>query len=148
MATRISKRTLFFPLFVSLLPLLLLTGCSSGPKRPLFYYGSYMKPVSKVQSDRDTNECMALARQAGVRENRDGEVGKKTASGALLGGIAAGTWSLIRGDGGENMVAGAVAGGATGAAKGALDSNEQNPTFRRYVERCLADRGYQVIGWE
>ena len=93
-------------------------------------------------------QCMALARQAGVSETKDGEVGKKAASGALLGGIAAGTWGLIRGDGGERMAAGAVAGGATGATKGVIDSYEQNPTFRRYVERCLADRGYQVIGWE
>ena len=131
-----------------ILVLLLLTACASGPERPVFYYGSYIEPVDRAESTRDTNECMALARQAGVRENRDGNVGNRAASGALLGGIAAGAWSLIRGNGGENVVAGAVAGGATGTAKGMLESNEQSPTFRRYVEHCLEDRGYRVIGWE
>jgi len=131
-----------------LLLLLFLTGCASAPKQPIFYYGSYSEPASKAQSDLDTQDCMALARQAGVRENRDGQVGKKAASGALIGGIAAGAWGLVRGDGGERLLAGAVAGGATGAAKGAIDSNEQNPTFRKYVERCLGERGYEVIGWE
>ncbi|MCP5406319.1 MAG: cell envelope biogenesis protein OmpA [Chromatiaceae bacterium] len=138
--------------FPSLLLLLLLplslAGCASGPKRPLFYFSSHEQPVSKVQSDWDTDQCMALARQAGVAENRDGEVGRKAASGALLGGIAAGAWSLVRGGGGENLLAGAVAGGATGAAKGAIDSTEQSPIFRRYVERCLRERGYDVIGWK
>lgn len=130
-----------------LLLLLLLAGCATDSKRPLFYFGSYQVPVSKAQSERDTNECMALARQAGVPENRDGEVAKKAASGTLLGGIAAGAWSLVRGNGSENMLAGAVAGGATGAAKGAIDSTEQSPIFRKYVERCLRERGYDVIGW-
>lgn len=146
MLSAISRR---FSLPLSLaLQMLLLAGCATAPPRPLFYFGSYEEPVSKVQSDRDTDECMALARQAGVQENRDGQVGRKAASGALLGGIAAGAWSLIRGNGGDTVVAGAVAGGATGAAKGAIDSTEQNPIFRRYVERCLRERGYDVIGWK
>lgn len=143
----VTNRSLFSSLMLGLCLLMLLTACASGAKRPLFYYSSYMEPVDKARSDQDTDECMALARQAGVRENRDGEIGRSAATGAVLGGIAAGAWSLIRGNGGENLVAGAVAGGATGAAKGAIDSTEQNPTFRRYVERCLGERGYDVIGW-
>ncbi|MCP5416149.1 MAG: cell envelope biogenesis protein OmpA [Chromatiaceae bacterium] len=133
--------------FSQLLLILLLVGCAATEKRPLFYYGSYQHPVSKGQSDRDTNECMALARRAGVAENRDGEIGRKAATGAVLGGIAAGAWSLVRGHGGDTLLAGAVAGGATGAAKGAIDATEQSPIFRKYVERCLAERGYEVIGW-
>lgn len=147
MAT-VTNRSLFSSLAVVLCLLSLLTACASGAKRPLFYYSSYSEPVDKAQSDLDTDECMAMARQAGVREHRDGQVGKNAATGAVLGGIAAGAWSLIRGNGGESLVAGAVAGGATGAAKGAIDSTGQNPTFRRYVERCLGERGYDVIGWD
>jgi len=26
--------------------------------------------------------------------------------------------------------------------------NRPNPTFQGFVQRCLAERGYEVIGWE
>lgn len=135
-------------LSVSLLLPLLLLACAGGQKRPIFYQSSYEVPLDRAQLDQDVDACFAAARNAGVQERRDGEIGRKSASGALLGGVAAGAWGLIRGDGGERLLAGAVAGGATGAAKGAIDSTEQNPVFRRYVERCLRDLGYEVIGWQ
>ena len=133
---------------VALLFTVLLAGCASGPERPIFYQSSYEAPVDQARADRDIDDCMAAARRAGVSEQRDGEIGKKSASGALIGGVAAGAWGLVRGDAGERLLAGAVAGGATGATKGAIDSTKMNPTFKRYVERCLRDLGYEVIGWE
>ncbi len=91
---------------------------------------------------------MALARDSDVSENQDGEVGKKAVKGAAVGGIASGVWGLFRGDAGERAVAGAAAGAATGAVGGAFQSAELNPTFKRFVQRCLSERGYEVIGWE
>ena len=35
-----------------------------------------------------------------------------------------------------------------GGVKGAMDSTELNPTFKQFVQRCLRERGYEVIGWE
>jgi len=134
--------------FCCLLILLLAASCSSGPKRPVFYPNSHIQQVGQSQAERDTNDCMALADSYGVSRTKDGEVGTKTTTGALIGGVSAGAWGLVRGDAAERAAAGAVAGGAAGAVKGGVDSTHISPTFKRFVQRCLSDRGYDVIGWE
>ncbi|MBT8429403.1 MAG: hypothetical protein KJN79_05775 [Gammaproteobacteria bacterium] len=131
-----------------LLALFLLGACSSGPKRPVFYPNSHIKQVGQYQAQRDTDECMALADSYDVNRTRDGEVGTKAASGALIGGAGAGAWGIVRGDAGERALAGAVAGGTVGAVKGGFDSRRISPIFQRFVQQCLRDRGYQVIGWQ
>ncbi|HEB96327.1 MAG TPA: hypothetical protein ENI96_07840 [Sedimenticola thiotaurini] len=131
-----------------LLALLLLGACSGSPKRPVFYPNAHSRSVDRAQMDRDIDLCMAQARDAGVQQNKDGEVGRKAVGGAAIGGVSAGAWGLVRGDAGERALAGALAGAAGGGVAGALDSTRLNPTFKRFVERCLRDRGYEVIGWE
>jgi uncharacterized membrane protein len=91
---------------------------------------------------------MALADSYSVSRTRDGEVATKATSGALIGGASAGAWGIVRGDAGERALAGALAGGSAGAVKGGVDSTRINPTFQRFVNQCLSERGYQVIGWE
>jgi uncharacterized membrane protein len=138
-----------FPRFLAaLLVVFLLGACSSGPKRPVFYPNSHIKQVGQYQAQRDTDDCMALADSYNVDRTRDGEVGTKAASGALIGGAGAGAWGLVRGDGGERALAGAVAGGTVGAVKGGFESRRISPIFQKFVQQCLRDRGYQVIGWQ
>lgn len=126
----------------------LLSACSSAPTRPLFYPNSHMQQVGKAQAQRDTDACMQMASDSGVAANKDGKVGEKAAKGAVIGGIGSAAWGLVRGDAGERALAGAAAGLATGAAVGGFESAETNPTYQRFVERCLRERGYDVIGWE
>jgi uncharacterized protein YcfJ len=128
--------------------LLLLGGCSTAPSRPLFYPNDHMQQVGKVQAQRDTDACLQMAADNGVAANKDGKVGEKAAKGAVLGGIGSAAWGLVRGDAGELALAGAAAGMATGAAAGGFESTQMNPTYQRFVERCLRERGYDVIGWE
>ncbi len=107
-----------------------------------------MQQVGHYQARLDTDDCMALADSYEVNRTRDGEVGSKAASGALIGGATAGAWGIVRGDAGERALAGALAGGTAGAVKGGVDSRRISPVFQRFVEQCLRDRGYQVIGWQ
>ena len=102
----------------------------------------------QTQARRDTDDCMALADSYSVSRTRDGEVSSKATSGALIGGATAGAWGIVRGDAGERALAGALAGGTAGAVKGGVDSTRISPTFQRFVDRCLRERGYEVIGWE
>jgi uncharacterized protein YcfJ len=132
----------------ALVTLALTTACSTGPKQPVFYPNSHMQQVGDAQSLRDTEECMQMAASSGVSQTKDGEIGQKTAKGAALGGVGAGVWGLFRGDAAERALAGAAAGAATGAVTGGFQSAETNPTYKRFVERCLRERGYDVIGWE
>ncbi len=131
-----------------LLGALLLGGCSSGPKRPVLYPNHHMQQVGQTQAQLDIDRCIADADDYGVDRTRDGEAGTKAASGALIGGASAGAWGLVRGDAGERALAGAVAGGTAGAVKGGVDSQRISPVFQRFVEQCLRDRGYRVIGWQ
>jgi uncharacterized membrane protein len=130
------------------LVLFLGVACSSAPKRPVFYPNSHIQQVGQAQAQRDIDECMVLADRYGVSRTKDGEVASKTTAGALIGGVGAGAWGLVRGDAGESALAGALAGGATGAVKGGVDATRISPTFQRFVQRCLQERGYDVIGWE
>jgi len=91
---------------------------------------------------------MALARHSGVAEKRDGRVPQKAAKGAAIGGVAAGAWGLISGNPAERALAGAAAGASAGGVKGAFDATDTNPTFKNFVQRCLSDQGYQIIGWQ
>ena len=135
-----------FPLLLLLLLPLSLAGCAEWFQAAAVLLQQPMNNRS-VRCSRIgiTDQCMALARQAGVAET-----GMERWAGRpphLLGGIAAGAWSLVRGAA-VRIFWLARAGGATGAAKGAIDSTEQSPIFRRYVERRLRERGYDVIGWK
>lgn len=128
---------------------LLLVGCASSPPQPQLYPNSHMQSVGRAQADQDIAECRQLAHTSGVAEKKDGKVGKNAAGGAAIGGASAGAWGLVRGkNAGERAAAGAAAGAAGGAVRGAMQSSETSPVFKKFVNRCLAKRGYEVIGWQ
>jgi outer membrane lipoprotein SlyB len=126
----------------------LLAGCASAPPRPVLYPNSHMQSVGQTQADQDIAACKQLAHSSGVAENKDGEVGKKAVGGAAVGGAAAGAWGLVRGDAGQRALAGAAAGAAAGTVRGGMQATETSPIFKNFVNRCLRERGYEVIGWQ
>ncbi|MFC1773338.1 cell envelope biogenesis protein OmpA [Pseudomonadota bacterium] len=126
----------------------LLAACASAPPKPVLYPNSHMQSVGQVQADQDIAACKQLAHSSGVAENKDGEVGKKAVGGAAVGGAAAGAWGLVRGDAGQSALAGAAAGAAAGTVRGGMQATETSPIFKNFVNRCLRERGYEVIGWQ
>lgn len=144
--SRVNVRLLLLPVVAALT----LAACSSGAKRPVFYPNARLQDVGRAQSERDIDSCMRLASDYGVSRTRDGEVGRRAAEAGIIGGAAAGAWGVIRdkSEVGERAAAGAAAGAVTGATRGAFKSTELSPTFKRFVDRCLRERGYDVIGWE
>ena len=127
-----------------------IAGCSSSPKRPVLYPNQHLNRVGGHIAQRDIDACMQLARSSGVNVTKDGEVGRKAASGAALGGVSTGVYGAVRGssDVGNRALAGAAAGAATGAVRGGIQSTEQSPLFMKFVNKCLSDKGYSVIGWQ
>ena len=65
-----------------------------------------------------------------------------------MGGASAGAWGLVRGNAAENALAGAAAGAAAGTVRGAIKNSETSPVYKNFVQKCLRDRGYEVIGWQ
>lgn len=127
-----------------------IAACSSSPKRPVLYPNQQLNRVGGSMAQHDIDVCMQLARSSGVNETKDGEVGRKAASGAALGGVSTGVYGAVRGssDVGNRALAGAAAGAATGAVRGGIQSTEQSPIFMNFVNKCLSDKGYSVIGWQ
>ena len=126
-----------------------ITACTSSEKRPVFYPNSHLNQVGDRIARQDINACMELARSSNVNENKDGEVGRKAAGGAAIGGASSAAWGLVRGgDVGNRALAGAAAGATAGAVSGGLQSTETSPVFMNFVNQCLSDKGYSVIGWQ
>ena len=116
-----------------------LAGCAS---KPGVYGGGH-------GAQADIDECRRLARQAGAGGGNGREMAKDTAVGAAMGGAATGVYGAVRGysDIGNRTAAGAAAGAAVGLIRGATRASEPSDTFKRYVDRCLSERGYDVVGW-
>jgi len=127
--------------------LLALFGCASADTRPVLYPNSHLQSVGRSQAERDTDACLRLARQYGAEADKSSQVANKTATGAAVGGASAGAWGLVRGDAAERALAGAAAGAAGGLVSGGIQASQPGTVFKRFVERCMADRGYDVIGW-
>lgn len=134
--------------FLPVLGLAALAACSS-PK-PVLYPNAQLNSVGKAQADRDIEACEEFAKNNGVSsgDGKTGEVAKSTAVGAG-GGAAVGAVAGAVSGGGAGT--GAAIGGATGATAGlihgALKDSGPNATYRNFVNRCLKDKGYDVVGW-
>lgn len=126
-----------------------IAGCSSSPKRPVLYPNQHLNRVGGQVAQQDIDACMRLARTSGVNETKDGEVGRKAAGGAAIGGASTAAYGLFRGgDVADRALAGAAAGAAGGAVRGGMQSTEQSPLFMNFVNKCLSEKGYSVIGWQ
>ena len=126
-----------------------ITACASSAKRPVLYPNSHLNQVGDHVARQDINACMELARSSAVDENKDGQVGSKAAGGAAIGGASSAAWGLVRGgDVANRALAGAAAGATAGAVSGGLQSTETSPVFMNFVNKCLSDKGYSVIGWQ
>ncbi|AGA91455.1 hypothetical protein Thimo_2745 [Thioflavicoccus mobilis 8321] len=122
-------------------------GCASSAKRPILYPNDHYGAVGAGVAQQDIDDCMRQARAFGADAGRGEAIAGGTLAGALIGGATAGAWGAVRGDAAERALAGAAAGGAGGLTRGALRSREPSSTFRNFVQRCLSERGYDVIGW-
>jgi hypothetical protein len=123
-----------------------LSGCAST-QRPVLYPNAYLKSVGDAVAQRDIDQCLQLASSSGLSKSNN-QVVKHGAEGAAVG-VAAGTVGTLATGG--NVGTGAAAGAAIGATAGAVHGafrNDANPTYRNFAQRCLQDRGYDVIGWQ
>lgn len=56
--------------------------------------------------------------------------------------------AVLGGNVGRAAGAGAAGGATLGAVSGAFDADEPDPVFKNYVDRCLREKGYELIGWQ
>ena len=127
--------------------LALAAGCAATSQRPVLYPNAHFKSVGDAAAQRDIDECIRMAENAGAPKSGN-QVAKSGVQGAAVGGVAAAVGTLIRGGSvAEGAAAGAAVGGAAGAVHGAFQT-DGNSTYRNFVQRCMQERGYDVIGWQ
>lgn len=126
---------------------LLMTAC--GAKRPVFYPNAHLYQVGRTQSRMDMDHCMDEARHYGIDDGIGREVGRRAIRGAVVAGATSAAVAAIWGGHVARAAgAGAVGGATAGAISGAFDAGDPDGVFKRYVERCLRNKGYDVIGWQ
>jgi hypothetical protein len=121
--------------------------CSS--KRPVFYPNAHFERVGPAQANADADRCMAEAKQYGVKTGGGEKIGGRAVKGAAVGAATSAVVSaVLSGDVGRAAGAGAAGGATAGAVSGAFDANDPDQVFKNYVNRCLREKGYDVIGWQ
>ena len=131
-----------------------LSGCSAA--KPTLYPNEQYQKVGAAHADADIADCQAKADEYVKSGGHTGEMAKEGARnagvGAAVGGASGAVGGAIYGNPGE----GAAVGAASGATAGLLGTmfgwmfrpSEPEPVYRNFVETCLHDKGYQVIGWQ
>ncbi len=127
-----------------LAPVLLLTACATTT-HPVLYPNETYQTKGKEAAKADEARCEAMAKEAGT-ENSASTVAGETASGAASGAFVGAVTGSVFGDAKTGAQAGAAQGGSSGFLSG-LRQQKPDPLTRSFIERCMAEKGYQVIGW-
>ena len=132
-----------------------MTGCAStGPNslsaRPVLYPNATLTRMGEAQARAEADGCIVRAAQAGLTpDQKTNEVGRRAGEGAAVAGVASAVGALITGR--SNVLragaTGAALGGSAGAVSGAFHNENINPVYRQFVQRCLSEKGFDVIGW-
>ncbi len=127
--------------------LLLIPSYGCARKKPVLYPNAHYKQTAPEQVQNDINTCMQEAREY-VGESSRGETAVKGGvKGGLIGGAVGLGVGIVTGSPGSSAAAGAAGGSAGGAVGGAMDDSG-NAVFRKFVNKCLKEKGYDPIGWE
>jgi len=132
---------------IGLALVLMVAGCAT--QRPVLYPNAKLKRVGNEIAQQDVDDCIRLAEQYGVSPGRGEKVARGGGAGAAVGGATGAVAGAI---GHRNVVdsaaRGAAIGGTAGAVGGAVRSDRPSEPYRGFVQRCLRERGYDVIGWQ
>ncbi|MES2398722.1 MAG: glycine zipper family protein [Pseudomonadota bacterium] len=141
---------------VFLLALAGLAGCAAtGPNspsaRPVLYPNATLNRVGAAQGQVEVDGCISRAIGAGLTpDEKTNVVARRAGEGAATAGVASAVGALLTGRSSDVLRSGAIGaavGGSAGAVSGAFHNDKPNGTYRQFVQRCLSERGFDVIGW-
>ena len=147
-------------LSASLSTLLLLGGlaCAAGGagggagrgwrnQRPQLYDNAHYQQVGPGRAQQEVSDCMARADQGAPQDSVAKDAAINTLGGAAAGAALGAIGGAIAGDAGTGAAAGAAVGGTAGVGKTIIDRSKPQESYKGYVEACLRERGFDVIGW-
>jgi outer membrane lipoprotein SlyB len=121
--------------------LIIISSCASRPK---LYPNQKFKSVGKEAAKKDVDKCIAEADDY-LESSKGKKVAKGAGAGAAIGAAMGAVGGMFTGNMGSGLVRGGAIGAAGGGTAGALSPDQMK---QRYVNQCLADKGYRVLGWD
>lgn len=128
--------------------LTLLLGTACAGKQPVLYPNRALVSVGPELAEDDVERCVQSAEDYGLDTRRGERVAERTVARGAMGGAAGAAGGAVLGHPGTGAATGAAAGAAAGFVRGIFRSREPDPLHKRYVEICLRNEGYQVVGWK
>jgi predicted small lipoprotein YifL len=123
----------------------LILGC--GTKQPVLYPDQHLAAVGNQAAQQDVEDCFRRAEEAEVRGDLAVELAQRTGKTAVVGGAAGAVAGAISGSVGQGSLIGAATGGTIALVSGLFEASDPDPLVMRFVEQCLFEKGYQVLGW-
>ena len=136
----------FFRLAVSLAMVFSCLACAA--KRPILALNEHLTEMGPEAAQRDVDECIRLAAEAGPGATRGRQVAGQTAGGAVVGAAAGAVAGAISGSPGLGAATGAAGGATAGLLRGLFAASDLDAGQQRYAEDCLRQKGYDPTGWQ
>ena len=121
-------------------------GCSARVPTPVFYPNSTYQALGPAAAEQAAVECRSRAQAHGAAGRPANPVGA-AAGGALAGAAIGAAAGSVFGEAGKGAEAGAASGAVRGLLGSMREANRPDSVEQAFVRRCLAEQGYEVIGW-
>lgn len=123
-------------------------GCSGH--KPILYPNEHLQTVGEDAAKEDIEGCRDMAKESGAStgSGKTGAVAGRTAIGAGGGAASGAVGGAIAGSTGIGAAIGAASGAVFGFLSGLFTPAEPDAAYVNIVNRCLAERGYDVAGWK
>lgn len=136
-----------FRIFLILAAVLATIGCSST--RPVLYPNEQFNTVGADAVDQEIEFCIELAEAAGADSGSGyGTVAAKTAGRTAVGAASGAVGGAIVGSAGTGSAIGAASAAIASLLYSLFSAEARSPAFENFVNRCLAERGYEIVGWD
>ena len=129
--------------------LLLMLGACSTP-RPILYPNDHYRTMGEAAAEEDVKACERMAEEggAGPEGGKTAQVAKSTVAGGAIGAASGAVGGAVVGRPGRGAKIGAAGGATAGFLRGLFRPSQPSRTYKRFVDQCLRDEGYQVTGWQ
>ena len=125
--------------------MLCVVGC--GTKKPVLYPDTHLQAVGQDQAQFDINDCSAQA-DAYVKSGAGSQMANDAVVAGTVGGATGAAAGAVWGSAGKGAAAGAAAGVTAAVTRGLFRAKEPSPVYKGFVNRCLQEKGYSIIGWQ
>lgn len=115
---------------------------------PDLYPNQKLNSVGATQARRDVIDCEIKAEDYESQNSQSYSGARSAVRGGVRGAALGALGGAIMGNAGRGTGAGAAIGGTKAVLDNRKESREGSPQYRQYVEACLDDLGYKVVGWK